>query len=394
MMAASSLVQSISSIYKLSALMSLPSALVLLLSSATLILAHGAEDLITPPAPATSSAGTTATTATPGISDTASASSAIGLAWLFCALAVLGAALGGLIPLLSKPYDRIQAKEPSKRSRWELGLMAVLADIRGPKFISGALAFATGVLLYGALASLLPSAVSLVRTALGMHAAMVVLVVWFCGIAFMMGVRLAVDRFQLDQFNPGNAACPCHGASKDATNNGADVECCQPVDEGKQDAQLKKWGWMTVAAVALHKIPEGMIAFISIVVSLQFGASLAIAILLHNIPEAIAISVPLFKATGSYLVAFLAPVLAASFQLIGAGIAHALLSVGISRVAEGLIYALAAGMLMYIAVRGLWTSAITFERRIIGAIPGAWVSHWLFAGAGIMFLTSAIFSYV
>ncbi|RKP08360.1 hypothetical protein THASP1DRAFT_10159, partial [Thamnocephalis sphaerospora] len=71
--------------------------------------------------------------------------------------------------------------------------------------------------------------------------------------------------------------------------------------------------------VALHKLPEGLIAFLGARTSAALGWPLITAILIHNIPDGLAISVPVYAATGSRFRAFLvAAVLGGLSQPLGA----------------------------------------------------------------------------
>ncbi|KAI9596430.1 Zinc/iron permease [Syncephalis fuscata] len=125
----------------------------------------------------------------------------------------------------------------------------------------------------------------------------------------------------------------------------------------------------TAVAVALHKLPEGMIVFLGAHSSVSLGWSLLVAILVHNIPDGLAISVPVYAATGSRIRAFLAAALLGGMaQPIGA-LLGAILAASTTGDREeqqhyqsmvaGIAFALGSGVMMAVAVLGAYPAAVS-----------------------------------
>jgi ZIP family zinc transporter len=71
----------------------------------------------------------------------------------------------------------------------------------------------------------------------------------------------------------------------------------------------------------------------------SFGVVMAIAMALHNFPEAIAISVPMYNATNQAFKSFMLACAPGVVQLMGAGLGMLLFeTVGFSQLAQGIVY--------------------------------------------------------
>jgi ZIP family zinc transporter len=120
---------------------------------------------------------------------------------------------------------------------------------------------------------------------------------------------------------------------------------------------LLKLSVKTLAAMALHNIPEGVVTFTTARADLTFGAVVAFAIIFHNIPEGLTSVAPLYYATGSKKLAFFLAILAGLAEPLGALLAWAFLPAGISPFANAIICAFTAGALSYIPIQGLLPTA-------------------------------------
>jgi len=70
-----------------------------------------------------------------------------------------------------------------------------------------------------------------------------------------------------------------------------------PTDINQDNKKLYKLGIISMIAIILHNVPEGIATFMASTKDVKLGISLAIAISLHNIPEGISIAVPLYLST-------------------------------------------------------------------------------------------------
>jgi ZIP family zinc transporter len=89
----------------------------------------------------------------------------------------------------------------------------------------------------------------------------------------------------------------------------------------------------------------------------SLGVAIAVAIALHNIPEGISVSVPIFYATGNHKKAFTYSFLSGLAEPVGAGIAYLALramaggeSGGVPSQVMGILFGAVAGIMVYISL--------------------------------------------
>lgn len=80
-------------------------------------------------------------------------------------------------------------------------------------------------------------------------------------------------------------------------------------------------GIISVIAIIMHNIPEGIITYLAGNTNKRVGISLMIAIALHNIPEGISIAIPIYYSTKNKLKTLKYLIISASSEIIGALIA-------------------------------------------------------------------------
>jgi zinc transporter, ZIP family len=112
----------------------------------------------------------------------------------------------------------------------------------------------------------------------------------------------------------------------------------------------------------------------------SLGIAIAVAVALHNIPEGISVSVPIFYATGNRRKAFLYSVLSGLSEPVGAGIAYLalLFFVGpgggvIPPEVIGVLFGGVAGIMVYISLDQLLPTSRAYGRghdSLIGLIAG------------------------
>ncbi len=103
--------------------------------------------------------------------------------------------------------------------------------------------------------------------------------------------------------------------------------------------------------------PEGLATFLAALQNPGLGVAIAIAIALHNIPEGVSVSVPIFYATGSRRKAFLYSALSGLAEPVGAVIAYAAIlfflggdSGVIPPEIMGVLFGGVAGIMVYISL--------------------------------------------
>lgn len=91
------------------------------------------------------------------------------------------------------------------------------------------------------------------------------------------------------------------------------------------------------------------------------GASVAIAIGIHNIPEGVCVAMPIYYATGSRVKAFLWATLSGMTELAGAFLGWLVLSEVMTPKVYAVLFGLVAGMMVYISVKELIPTAHRYD---------------------------------
>lgn len=146
---------------------------------------------------------------------------------------------------------------------------------------------------------------------------------------------------------------------------------------------LERVGIISMIAIILHNIPEGIITFMVSKVNLNLGLKLSIAIGLHNIPEGISIAVPLYFATKKKSKTFLIVLISGLSELLGSILAYSFLSKYINNFIIGCIFSLTAGIMLNISLTEILKEAIKYREKkylILGLLLGTIVmllSHFI-----------------
>lgn len=239
------------------------------------------------------------------------------------------------------------------------------------KFLSLALGFSAGIMIYVSFVEILVKA----RDSLGnVHGAqrgdMYATLGFFGGIALIA----LIDLFVPDKNNPHEV--------RDVSEMGENPEEDKST---KRNDELMRMGVMSALAIAIHNFPEGLATFISALEDPTTGISIAIAIAIHNIPEGIAVSVPIYYATGSKRRAFKYSFLSGLAEPVGALVGFLFLMPFLSETMFGLIFALVAGIMVYISLDELLPTAEKYGEHHL-AMGG------LIAGMAVMALSLLLLS--
>ncbi len=239
------------------------------------------------------------------------------------------------------------------------------------KFLSGALGFSAGVMLYVSFVEIFPKAKdSLVEAYLGNETKAYILTT----VAFFAGIALIalIDHFVPEGTNPHEI--------RDA-NEMCDEECKRE----RKRKSLMRMGLFSALAIAIHNFPEGLATFMAGLDDPTLGISIAVAIAIHNIPEGISVSVPLYHATGNRKKAFGLSVLSGLAEPVGALVGYFILAPFINGATFGFIFASVAGIMVYISLDELLPTAEKYGKHHI-AIGG------LIAGMVVMALSLLLFA--
>ncbi len=245
--------------------------------------------------------------------------------------------------------------------------IAFLTRKTNTRFLSVALGFSAGVMIYVALTEMLPIARQTIFSQSGKSSAWITLVAFFGGILLTGVIDMIVPNVE----NP-------HEFHK---NRG-------DLDEVKQarhhPSSLKRIGIMTAVALAVHNFPEGVATFVSALTQPAIAISIVVAVAIHNIPEGIAVSVPIYYATGSRKKAFVYSFASGLAEPLGAVIGYMLLRPYLTETLFGVVFAAVSGIMVYISFDELLPAAQEYGEHHL-AILG------LFSGMLIMATSLALF---
>lgn len=237
------------------------------------------------------------------------------------------------------------------------------------KFLSLALGFSAGVMIYVSMVEIFVKAKDALTVELGPTKGY-----WVTTIAFFAGIAIIaiIDKFVPSFENPHEAP------SAEDLNN---------LHEGLHPAkkqELMRMGMFSALAIAIHNFPEGLATFTSALQDPTLGISIAVAIAIHNIPEGIAVSVPLYYATGSKMKAFKWSFLSGLSEPVGAAVGFLILMPFMSDVVYGVLFASVAGIMVFISLDELLPTAEKYGEHHI-AIYG------LIGGMAVMALSLLMF---
>lgn len=130
----------------------------------------------------------------------------------------------------------------------------------------------------------------------------------------------------------------------------------------KVNDNLYKVGIISMLAIILHNIPEGIATFISTTKDTSLGISLATSIALHNIPEGISISIPIYYSTKSKFKALFYTFLSALSEPLGAIITYLFLLPYVNNILLGLLFSFIAGIMIQISLTELLKESISYNK--------------------------------
>lgn len=207
-----------------------------------------------------------------------------------------------------------------------LGTLPIFIKLKNEnKIIAGSLSFAAGVMICVSITDLMPEAIIMLETTCN---GITTILLAFLLLMIGMVISIIIDK-----------ALPI------ATQNNS----------------LYKVGIISMLAIILHNIPEGIATFISTTKNTSLGVTLTIAIALHNIPEGISISIPIYYSTKSKGSAFLYTFASALSEPLGAIITYLFLLPIMNDVILGLLFAFIAGIMLQISFTELLPTSMNYH---------------------------------
>jgi len=245
-------------------------------------------------------------------------------------------------------------------------LIGFLSKQFNPRFLTIALGFSAGVMIYVSMIEIFVKARDSLTVSFGDRMGYVLTVVsFFAGIA----VIALIDKLIPSYENPHEMNI--EQKIKDSTD--------------EQKRKLMRMGMFSALAIGIHNFPEGLATFMSGLTNPTLGVSIAVAIAIHNIPEGLAVSAPIFYATKSRKKAFVFSLLSGLAEPIGALIGYFVLRSIFNEATFGVIFASVAGIMVYISLDELLPTAEEYGEHHL-AIGG------LIAGMFIMAVSLLLFA--
>lgn len=254
-------------------------------------------------------------------------------------------------------------------------ILAFMSKKTSPRFLAGALGFSAGVMIYVSLIEIFAKANDSLGAALGASAGY-----RFTTLSFFGGMALIaiIDQLVPEYENPHelrgvDEMKDCGGNTPSSASAAPGTAPAAAGTRGVDNGNLKRMGFFSALAIAIHNFPEGLATFIGALQDPTLGVSIAVAIAIHNIPEGIAVSVPLYYATGDKKKALGWSFLSGLAEPVGALVGYFLLMQFINELMFGILFAGVAGIMVYISLDELLPTAEKYGEHhiaILGVISG------------------------
>lgn len=241
-------------------------------------------------------------------------------------------------------------------------LIALLWRHTNRKFLSVALGFSAGVMIYVSLVEILDKARTALAGELGDRTGN-----WATVAAFFGGMLVIalIDKLIPEGENPH------------------EVKLAEAMED-PAPARLMRMGVFTALAIAIHNFPEGLATFVSALQEPGLAVPIVAAIAIHNIPEGIAVSVPIYQATGSRGRAFGYSLLSGLAEPVGALVGWLLLRPVMNDTVFGVLFAGVAGIMVFISFDELLPAAREYGENHLSL-------YGLIAGMAVMAVSLLLF---
>ncbi len=233
--------------------------------------------------------------------------------------------------------------------------MAFFTRTTNTRFLSAALGFSAGVMIYVSFTEILGKSFELLRGSYGTApGSWYAVLSFFGGILIIAIIDLLVPTFE----NP-------HEIRR--------VEDMRLQSEEKKKSGLLRMGLFMALAIAMHNFPEGLATFAAAMTDITIAIPIAVAIAIHNIPEGIAVSVPIYYATGKKRKAFFWSFMSGLAEPVGGLIGYLFLTTVFNESLLGILFGAVAGIMVFISVDELLPTAREYghhHHAIYGLILG------------------------
>ncbi len=236
--------------------------------------------------------------------------------------------------------------------------IAFFAKRTSKSFLSLALGFSAGVMIYISFVEIFFEAKDILTLEMGSRVGhLITVLAFFSGMLVIAVIDKLVPSFE----NPHELKL---------------VEEISDTEDHKKRRKLMRMGVLSAFAIAIHNFPEGLATFIASLKDIKLGLPIAIAIAIHNIPEGIAVSVPIYHATGSKKKAFKYSFLSGLAEPVGAVVGFLILMPFLNNFVFGFVFASVAGIMVFISLDHLLPAAREYGKphlSLYGLIGGMFV---------------------
>jgi len=160
------------------------------------------------------------------------------------------------------------------------------------------------------------------------------------------------------------------------------VPCPVPAASSGQEDH-RRTAVFTAFAIGLHNFPEGLVTFLTALTDPAAALPVAFAIAIHNLPEGVAVAVTVRRAGGSFRAALRYAALSGLAEPVGALLGWLLLRPLMGPAAVGTMFALVAGIMVYLSLFRLLPPA---EERDFPAVLALLGGMALMAWSLVLFL--------
>ena len=241
-------------------------------------------------------------------------------------------------------------------------LFAFLIKDGNKKFLSLSLSFSAGIMIYISFMEILPEGIHLIQeTASGTRGNVIAFSAFFGGMIFTA---------LLEKWVHSIGGHYHHDIDEDH------IPLEEEEEKGIDKRHLEKLGIMTAVSIGIHNLPEGLAIFTTGLKDITIAIPLAIAVILHNIPLSIAISVPIYYATKSKRKSFLYASLVGLCQPVGAILGYALFSNFFGDMLFGVLFCIISGIMIFVSLDELLPTSQQYEDHhfsVYGTILGMMV---------------------
>ena len=247
--------------------------------------------------------------------------------------------------------------------------LAFFAKKTSARFLTGSLGFSAGVMIYVSMVEIFVKGRDALESSVGSTTGYL-----YATLAFFGGILLIalIDKLVPSYENPHEIH---------------DISEMEEVDkvELERRKNLHRMGLFSALAIAIHNFPEGLATFVGGLQDPALGLSIAVAVAIHNIPEGIAVSVPLYYATGSRKKAFFYSFLSGLAEPVGAIVGYFLLLRFFNDFVFGLLFAVVAGIMVFISLDELLPTAEKYGEHHIAM-------YGVVAGMAVMAISLLLFA--